>query len=447
MNQTLRGKLTLWYVSSTVVFFTVVAFVFSLLLWQVLHDQIDHHLHIVTNEAIEVVNTSQDEERERLLRNLVGGEGMTVVLATEDGKTLLQTNSPDVAQISEEQIKSLPQTSEAYGNHPYHFTVQDMRFATVNLTVNGDPAVLAVGYSVAIVEESFMRMIGILAAVVLPLLVLLTLVGRKLIARHLYPLELVAEAALEVKKPQQLSKRITKLSLTSELKKIVLAFNSMLGQLEHVFKKEHEFFSDAAHTLKTPLAVVRSQIEGLKLEGDKKTKLLHTVDETVETVNDLLLISRVETGEMGTQGTVSLSKVMNELVALVQDLTQEKQITVKSSITPQVKVTANESLLKRALGNAVHNAAQYVPQRGEIGVNLIEEKSEAVIEIRNSGKIAKEDLPLVFDRFYRGKKSSKITSGSGLGLAISKAVIESLGGSIAVSSANDVLVRITIPVA
>ena len=433
---TLRGRLTLWYVLSTVVIFSLIAGLFSGLLWYALHNQIDHHIHIVTGQAKQIVEDFEGDERQKLLTNLVNFEGMAIVMVADNGTELLQATSQDVTQLEKSKIEQLVSAGETQGHHPLHFTINDMRFGIADVTVENQPALLAVGYSVNILRQTFYQLMAITLGVMFVTLLPFTFIGHQLLKKYLHPLEKIAQVTQQVTQPQQLSTRITGLVLTDELKVIVNSFNNMFSQLERIFKTEHDFFSQAAHTLKSPLAVLRAKIEGQTKESQtNKQIMLNIIDGAVDTIQDLLLISRIETEDDNSDRKINLSKIVDELVELAQSLAQEKQIKITSSIQKNIKLAANERLLKRALGNIVHNALEYVEPNGSVVLLLDQKKDKIIFSATNSGTgLPAKEIPLVFNRFYRGANARQNIHGSGLGLAISKAAIEKFKGKIKFSS-------------
>lgn len=435
---TLRSRLTLLYIASIIGVFLILSGLFSGLLWVALHNQIDHHIHIVTTQAEQVVNNFDENQEEMLLNNLVQMGGMSILVITNNGGVLLEKKSADITSLNSSEIQQIRVESEKIGHHPIHFTIHGQRFGSATVLVNGEPALLAVGYSTKILQETFLQMVGIVVGVITVTLPLLAYFGYRLLKKYLYPLEVVAETAKQITHPKKLTNRVTGLPLTQEVSTIVTSFNAMLGRLETIFASEHEFFSDAAHTLKTPLAVLRAKVEGLNKERDtKKQEMLQVIDSTVDTVQDLLLISRIETGDSGSVKMVDLSLITHELVELAESLTQETKVIVDKDIQKNIKITADERLIKKALGNIVHNAVQYVDKAGEIHLSLKTHRENILFEVTNSGAgIRSDELEHVFDRFYRGTNAQINPQGSGLGLAITKAVIEKYGGKIKIESSK-----------
>ncbi|MCG2691871.1 HAMP domain-containing histidine kinase, partial [Microgenomates group bacterium] len=199
-----------------------------------------------------------------------------------------------------------------------------------------------------------------------------------------------------------------------------------------ILDKIGEFFSDAAHALKTPLAVLRSQIETVALAQVSKNKLLLTIDQASDTIQDLLYLSKI--GQVKNQPKpVNVSAIMANLSELAIALGSNKQISLTSKIEPDIIISGNEKMLTRALSNLVQNAVNYTLAKGRINLKLSQPQLHPIIVIHDTGiGISKKDLPNIFRRFYRGRNT--IQPGSGLGLSIAKAVIESLGGTIVIHS-------------
>ena len=245
-------------------------------------------------------------------------------------------------------------------------------------------------------------------------------------------MESIASQAKAVTDTSSLAKRIVIASPTYELMIIQEAFNSMLAKLENIFNSERQFFSDAAHTLKTPLAVVRSQTENASLAQKVKDDMLKTIDGASDTIGDLLLLSRIN-GRSQKLEIVSLTDIMTDLSELANTLGEEKKLTILTAIQKNVTIKADKQLLQRALSNIVYNAVAYNKPHGSIKLSLERKNHLIKINVQDTGiGIAKPGLPQIFSRFYRGTNAQG--KGSGLGLAISKAVVESLGGKISISS-------------
>lgn len=441
-RNTLKGRLTFWYLTTIGLIILVILSAISGLFWLIIRDQIDHHVHIAVSEAKQIVENYRGQERDGLIKNLVSGKGMTVVVLSPDGSPLLETNSPDVAIGTEHQLQKILTTNRLFESSPTHFSTGSIRFAAVPAQVSAGKGIVAVGYSTSILYDAFFAMIGIVIGVSAMLVLIVAFLGHRWLSQQLSPLELIANQAKNI--GSSLSDRIYIDPPTKELDTIQNALNSMLSKIENIFLNEREFFSDAAHTLKTPLAVIRSQIENIKQNPRMKNDLLLSLDTANNTIQDLLFLSRVATQQHDLK-SLSLSKLLIDLADLTGTLGEEKRLEIITDIPKDITLKTNPQLLTKALTNILHNAVIYNKPHGKIfitlkslrhcepalaGVAISYNQIEIIIKDTGIG-IPKKDLPHIFDRFYRGQSGSK---GSGLGLAITNSVITSLRGTITATS-------------
>lgn len=440
--KTLRGKLSLWYLSSMGLIIAIFLIATGFLFWLTLQAQIDHHVQVAVSEASEIVQNYQGSARDELLKNLVSTQGMTVIILSPDGAPVLETNSPDVALVTEHQLQKILTSSNLYESTPVHFTENSIRFAAMPVQISAGKGILAVGYSTQVLYATFSKMLAIVASIVALLLLPITFVGYQLLKKQLQPLESIAHQAQKVSDSSSLSKRIAIASATQELVAIKTALNTMLAQLERAFTSERQFFSDAAHTLKTPLAVLRSQIENSPLSHKMQLELLSTIDAVNDTIQDLIFLSKVGNRSQNPE-RFSLTELVKDVVELTTTLGEDKALTVSADIQKNVYFIAHKKLFQRALSNFAHNAVSYNRKAGSIHLSLHQREDKITLIISDTGVgIKKSDQPHLFTRFFRGSNVSG--KGSGLGLAIAKAVIEDLGGNIRLESTLNKGTKVTI---
>lgn len=432
ITKTLRGRLSLWYIAT--VGFIILSFLsaVSVLFWFTLEGQIDHHIHITVNEAHQIVQDYKGEERNTLIKNLVSAQGMTVIVLSPDGSAVLETNSPDIALTTEHQLQKLLLNTALQETTPKHFTESNIRFAALPVQVDAGKGLVAVGYSTQVLYSTFYKMLWIVLGVFIFLVLPITYIAHKLLKNQLRPLEKIASQAKQITSTSQLSKKIEIEDTTEELQTITKALNTMLEKLDGIFRNEHEFFSDAAHTLKTPLAVLRSQVENLVIGQSLKKEILATIDSANDTIKDLLFLSKIGT-KNPTNTSFSLSTLLKNLTELATALGETNQLKVSSNIVEDIFFKGDEKLFQRALSNVIHNAVVYNRPKGIIDIALYKQHDKIIITVRDTGMgISKNDQPQIFHRFSRGRNTKH--KGSGLGLAITKSVIESSGGKLALKS-------------
>ena len=252
----------------------------------------------------------------------------------------------------------------------------------------------------------------------------------------------------------RLAKSLNKLSdeLSAALGK--LSDKNLYLKNEIAIEKERErrrmlFFSGVSHELKTPISVVIGQIEGMRSgigvykDRDKYLeKCSNTLNELVSFINEILLVSHIDMGDMDAQEIVKIDSILDEEIAFYDGLITEKNIELEYEVPDNVDFRGNEQLLKKALGNILGNAFKYTPEGGKVSVRLesqkeAENKSGKVnLTITNSpAHIDEQHLPHLFEAFYRADTSNK--DGSGLGLYITGMVLEMFGAEYKIENTED----------
>jgi len=257
--------------------------------------------------------------------------------------------------------------------------------------------------------------------------------------KALQPLLEVAVAAEQID-AKALNQRLPESRTEDEVGRLVRVLNRSFDRLERSFKQATRFSSDASHELKTPLTIMRGEIESaLKAEENNPRiqslldGLLAETQRLCDIVEKLLLLSRADAGTLTlTKQILDFSALCNELVEDAEILARPKRITGEFEIAPDVKVLADESYLRRVLLNLLDNAIKYNVEDGSLSLSLTKSDGLAVLRMANIGPgIPKEHESRVFERFYRADPSrSSETSGSGLGLSICREIVAAHGGQM-----------------
>jgi len=226
---------------------------------------------------------------------------------------------------------------------------------------------------------------------------------------------------------------------------LIKRFNKMVGELERAEQQRRNLTADIAHELRTPLHIIQGNLEGI-VDGVYEPTTVHinnTLDETkllARLVNDLQTLSLAETGQLPLHPTRFL------LADLIQDLTSSFASQATSQgidlqtvmADPYQKITADYDRLNQVLSNLISNALRHTPKGGFISIETGSTSSTertVQITVKDSGEgIASEDLPFIFDRFWRADKSRSDRVHSGLGLAITKQLVHAHRGTIEAQS-------------
>ncbi len=296
-------------------------------------------------------------------------------------------------------------------------------------------------------EAAWRSLLGlILTALVIAILVSL---GGGVLARNLARPITVLTRAAENMEQGDMAVRVQP-SGPEEMRRLAEAFNNMASRLQSNVNELRAFVANASHELRTPLTVVKLRTEALREgaleEPEVAIKFLNDieteVDRLVRMVNDLLDLSRLEAGLMGSQrAPVNLRNIAHEVFETFKIRAQRAEINLSLDAEPRLPlIQGNEDQLRRLMYNLVENAIKYTPKNGMAEVLLRPGPKAKTIRllVRDNGPgISSEHLPHVFERFYRAETSapkSGAVRGSGLGLAIARSIVESHNGEIGVSS-------------
>ena len=229
-----------------------------------------------------------------------------------------------------------------------------------------------------------------------------------------------------------------------EFLKLAQSFNHMAEELEHAELQRRNLTADVAHELRTPLHILQGNLEGA-LDGiyqaspDYFRSMLEETRLLQRLVEDLQTLSMAESGIMDFNIlALSVKELLEDVVTSFSPSADEAgvKLALEVSGSSDIQVEGDWQRLDQVFGNLVNNALRFTPKGGEIHIGLSQADSWALINIRDSGEgIPPEDLPYIFDRFWKGDKSRTRTSGgSGLGLAIARQLLTAQGGTISVES-------------
>jgi two-component system sensor histidine kinase BaeS len=222
-----------------------------------------------------------------------------------------------------------------------------------------------------------------------------------------------------------------------EIGELAKSFNAMSEKLAETERQRQAMVSDVAHELRTPLGNITGWLEATQdgLAEPDPHLIAMLLEESLllqRLVDDLHDLAQADAGTLRLHPEpIALDDIVDQVV----NAQQNREVLLRAETTP-VHLGADPVRLRQALGNLVANAVRYTPPGGEVVVKLFQEGENAILEVQDTGTgIAPEDVPHVFDRFWRADKSrSRRTGGSGLGLAITRHLVEAHGGTVSVTS-------------
>ncbi|MGJ8637880.1 MAG: sensor histidine kinase [Opitutaceae bacterium] len=267
-------------------------------------------------------------------------------------------------------------------------------------------------------------------------------VGWLLVGRSLSPIQSISKTAAEIA-AGDLTKRIDLSETDSELGQMGEVLNETFSKLENTFDQQVRFTSDASHELRTPIAVILAKCQ-FALRKDRASEKYKDALKTCETsaqhirnlVESLLELAKVDSGEFQVlKQDGDLKDIAENCVDLLSTLAEQKEIAIESELE-QTPCWIDTDRVQQVAINLLSNAIKYTPEGGTIKVTAKFTGSACELTIKDTGLgIHPDDLPHLFDRFYRvNSDRSQDQRSTGLGLAITKAIVVAHGGDIQVSS-------------
>lgn len=362
-----------------------------------------------------------------------GWEGAEVVLAFDrfvpvensllldkDGRIVLDHGSDSTARIGS----------------PYKLTSRDVPFM---LRTNGKN----IG-TLVVTDLSTSRRLGFAASILAPigvvsafLAIFVVLVAILLVRRYVNPLADVIFAARAVA-DGKLDTRIPAKG-PQDLRSLSESFNEMASSLERNDRERRDMLADIAHELRTPLSVIRGRLEGIVdgVYSENGIPVSTALEQTYlmqRLVDDLRLLTLAESRQLHFESKpVDLGNLAQHVIDLFQAEAKEKNISLAlQRLSENLTVNADAQRVEQVIANLVNNALRYISDSGKIWVEISADEKSVTLSVNDNGAgIPEEDLPFIFDRFWRKDKSrSRNTGGTGLGLAITRQLVEAQGGSI-----------------
>jgi two-component system OmpR family sensor kinase len=264
-----------------------------------------------------------------------------------------------------------------------------------------------------------------------------------LIARRLSaPLARLKEAAYRLAHGR-LDERVA-IRGSEEIIELGLAFNEMAQNLDNAEKLRRNMVSDIAHELRTPLSVIQGNLRAIldDVYPLEKEEIASIYDETLvlnRLISDLRELARAEAGQLKlTVADTDINLLISRIAGRFSELARQKNVTISTSVVPNPAIVpADEDRLRQVLHNYLSNALRHTSSGGHIVISAEQHTPDTIcISVTDNGNgIAPEDLPHIFDRFWRGDRSrSREQGGSGLGLAIARQLIEAHGGKVGAES-------------
>ncbi|NLO92799.1 MAG: HAMP domain-containing protein [Clostridiaceae bacterium] len=471
MVRTMFGKILILVIALLIISFTLTGIIMNAVLNKMVTDQLANQLETVSEKVITALDTVIKNEAIKdpylfinYIQTLAANADSLIWIVSEDGTIIYYSEIPENIQYnlteSQEGLFKLPDERQ-YIKQPSEYEVGDyfglfkgtgIDWVTYNkpfvirnippysleargmiLIHSRIPSIYQLKHSIFLVFVAAGVIGGIIALIFVALLT-------KHITKPMNQMKAVAKKVAS----GEFTGRIN-VKGKDELSELSKSFNEMITELENLEKMRRDFIGNVSHELRTPLTSIKGFVDGI-IDGvippEKHEYYLRIVrDETSrmqDLVNDLLSLAKLQGGEVALEYSIfDINELIRRSVISLQQMFLEKNLEFNALFeTERMFVRADLDSIQRVIINLLHNAIKFTPENGVIAAKTYYEKNKVVISIEDSGRgIPKEDLPGIFERFYKTDKSrSEDRTGVGLGLAIVRNIINKHDETIKVES-------------
>ena len=447
---TLRFKLTLWYVA----ILGVTLCAFSLFLYLTLSEGLYRSLDNKLRTTAEVIAASIRRpfgpgpslaDIDQIMREHFGIRplGRFVQVLDETGKRSSNIRNVDIP-MSMETLERVSKGETVF--ETVTVAKEKIRLVTLPIFEKGRMVgIVQVGSPLEEIEEALRQLLLILLVAVPSVLILAVVGGLFLANKALRPVDEITNTARKIGSSGDLSQRIRlKRKVDDEIGRLAATFNEMIAKVENSFQQIKRFTADASHELKTPLTILRGEIEvGLKRlrTPEEYQKILASNLEEVKhmsrMVEDLLTLARADMGALELRKeVVDLGGLVREVWEEVRLWAEDKGVELLFQEDGEARIMGDRGRLRQLALNLIDNAIKYTPSGGRVELRVVRDGDEVTFSVADTGEgIPAEDLQRIFERFYRVDKArSRQRGGTGLGLSICKWIAEAHGGRISAES-------------
>jgi heavy metal sensor kinase len=451
-TKSIRFRLTAWYAG----LLTCVMVLFGIFIYFTLDQFLERNLRDSLRKQAQTIGETLLRELAQNGDDYVVGEidehfapritGQFIRVTRSNGSVLYQSGTPhnrefDPASVSLQRPDAFKLLREEHLANGRELLIYSLPF----FDAVGDKYLIETG---APYEQLERVLHGLVLSLVIAFPVILAVAiggGYFFMRKALTPLDEIVTTAEKITS-RNLNERVPVPATGDELEKLSLSLNRMMARLEESFHHINRFSADAAHEIRTPLAIIRGELENaLQVPGisnDLRETLASALEEAERLsriAEQLLEMSRLEAGETLIEQTLfDLTEMTKSTVEQMRLLAEEKAVRLKFEGQQEVQIDGDPIRLKQIVVNLVDNAIKYTASGGSVYVSTFPVDGKAVLEVADTGiGIPEDSLHQVFNRFYRVDKArSRQLGGTGLGLAIVKSICTAYGGTIGVKSAE-----------
>jgi heavy metal sensor kinase len=366
-------------------------------------------------------------------------------ITRDDGTLVYSSGAPKDGSFDPAEVPVFqPSPKTEFSNKVKLSGGDTLLIAGLNFKSSGNPAYLVEFGELLDPVETMLNRLFLQLTLGLPLAIIIIAGGGYLLVRRaLMPVEQITRAAERITQ-HNLSERLPVTHTGDELERLSVSLNRMITRLDDAFQNSKRFVADASHDLRTPLTVLRGELENFaddsRLDSEMRERAASLLEEVVhlgKIVEQLFTLSRLDDGEAQTEWTrFDLTELAQTTVEQMKLLAEDKDISISCDANQPLSVKGNHVRLKQVVVNLLDNAIKYTPEKGAIQLRVHGVNGHAVLEVKDNGiGIPPDALPHIFERFYRVDKARSADSESaGLGLSIVKSICIAHGAELEAQS-------------
>jgi len=448
---TVRGRLTAFYVTALAVALIIVGGLIYVLLARALYARIDDSLYALVQITVTSLTNDLAEGQDvadaaRSTAAELSSRQQMLAIYDENGRLLAEGGRDDDLNIALPALDTIP-TDDASLLTVIEERDQDDRhrlaLRRVIIPSHNATYLVVAGSSLEPTDEELESLRDILAYVV-PIALMLAGVGGWFLARQsLSPVAAMADRARKMS-AENLSGRLPVANPRDELGRLAETVNDLLGRLEASITAQRQFMADASHELRTPVATTRTAAN-VALQQQHREELEYRETLTIieqqavrlsRIVDDMFTLARADAGTYPVRQTpMYLDEVVDEVVKAARVLASTRDVSIEAATIPSATLTGDEELVRRLIVNLLDNAIRYTPAGSTVRVDLEQASGGYALSISDHGPGIPADVqPHIFERFYRADaaraRRDGADGGAGLGLALARWIAEAHGGHL-----------------
>ncbi|MDA3894714.1 MAG: ATP-binding protein [Desulfobacteraceae bacterium] len=446
LRNTLSFRLTLWYALIFTLTSLLALSIFYYRISRITMENTDEELIEELNEfyvlmqeggvgqvTVEIVLESESEGKDVFYR-----------LITSNGDVLKELNM----DVFENVAVSGSALNDLRGNKKYIIETIEVPGHDFNVRsiygVIGPDIIFNMGLSLADKDEYLAIFSNLIILLMVPLFFVAAMIGWFLAHHALKGVEEVTRTAIEISKGA-IDKRVEVKRRSHEIDTLANTFNSMLDRIQSLIKGMREMNDNVAHDLRSPLTRIRGIAE-MTLVGngsmhdysEMAANTIEECDKLIEIINTMMDITETEAGVSQFESEpLNIVELILSACELFDPVAKEKEVQLITVLPEHLVISGDKSKMQRLITNLLENAIKYNKEGGTVTISVKQENQRVNIQIEDTGVgIPEEDLPHIFERFYRCDRSRSL-GGIGLGLSLAKAIVKAFNGDIRVKSAFD----------